>query len=108
RRRSRCLEVPLLADAAIEAPGVEGDDGVGQARAVVRVVLGQLERQVTARSFLAFHLRWIGGLSTREIGAALGLAPAQVRLRQHRVMQVCKRLVGERLDTQYGYRPRAA
>jgi hypothetical protein len=39
------------------------------------------------------YLRWIEGWTTREIAAALGLTPARVRSRDHRMKRKCRSLL---------------
>jgi RNA polymerase sigma-70 factor (ECF subfamily) len=51
----------------------------------VRQVLTQLRQEVSPNNYRLFYLRWIEGRSMEEIGAALGLAPKQVRFRHHRL-----------------------
>jgi len=61
-------------------------------QALVQQVLAELRRQVSACNYRVLHLRWIEGRSNAEIAAALGLAPASVRFRAHRMMQKFRRL----------------
>jgi DNA-directed RNA polymerase specialized sigma24 family protein len=62
----------------------------------VRGVLAELSGRVSACSYQILHLRWIEGRPLPEIAAALGLTPAQVRFRHHRVKQKFRRLFVER------------
>jgi RNA polymerase sigma-70 factor (ECF subfamily) len=71
-------------------PAAEGERR-GQREAVQRV-LAELRRGVSERSYRVLYLRRIEGWTTREVAAALGLTPAQVRSRDHRMKRKCRRL----------------
>jgi hypothetical protein len=91
--------VPLDAQAAVLDPACDSSDeherrGV---RGLVTDVLAELSGRVSASSYQILRLRWIEGRSLPEIAAALGLTPAQVRFRHHRVKQKFRRLVVERI-----------
>jgi hypothetical protein len=58
----------------------------------MRRVLAELRRGVSERSYRVLYLRWVEGWTTREIAAALGLTPAQVRSRDHRMIGKCRSL----------------
>ncbi len=55
---------------------------------VLRDGLARLSR----RQAQVFSLRWLDGLSTREIAAALGLAPATVRVHLHHAARALREL----------------
>jgi RNA polymerase sigma-70 factor (ECF subfamily) len=100
RRRVRHPAMPL--DAEIEAalsdcgsnPAAEHERR--QLRGLVGHVMAELSGRVSASSYQILRLRWIEGRSLPEIAAALGLTPAQVRFRHHRVKQKFRRLFVER------------
>jgi RNA polymerase sigma factor (sigma-70 family) len=51
----------------------------------VHQVLAELRRQASERSYQVLHLRWIEGRAVGQIADILGLTPAQVRFRAHRM-----------------------
>jgi RNA polymerase sigma-70 factor (ECF subfamily) len=58
----------------------------------VHQVLSHLRKRVPACSYRVLHLRWLEGRSVHEVAAALGLTPAQVRLRDYRMKRQFHRL----------------
>lgn len=64
-----------------------------QRRRLVRHVLHDLKREVSATNYRLVHFRWIEGLEVAEVAARLGLTSEQVRYRQHRVKKRLERLL---------------
>jgi RNA polymerase sigma-70 factor (ECF subfamily) len=73
-------------------PAAEGERRSQQE--AVRRVLAALRQRVSERSYRVLYLRWIEGWTTREVAVALGLTPAQVRSRDHRMKGKCRSLFG--------------
>jgi RNA polymerase sigma-70 factor (ECF subfamily) len=100
RRRVRHPTVALDAQAAVldraRDPADEHERRL--VRRLVRDVLAELSGRVSACSYQILRLRWIEGRPLPEIAAHLGLTPAQVRFRHHRVKQKFRRLFLERLN----------
>jgi RNA polymerase sigma-70 factor (ECF subfamily) len=71
-------------------PAAEGERRSQQE--AVRRVLAALRRGVSGRSYRVLYLRWIEGWTTREVAAALGPTPAQVRSSHHRMRRKCRSL----------------
>ena len=97
RRRNRHTSWPLDDNDV----GVPPDPNPGPAaeyerrRTLVEVqrVLAELASQVSPASFQVLYLRWIEGLPTAEVAAALELTPQQVRFRTHRMKQKFRHLL---------------
>jgi DNA-directed RNA polymerase specialized sigma24 family protein len=64
----------------------------------VRSVLVELSGQVSRTSFQVLYLRWIEGLPTAEVAAALELTPQQVRFRTHRMKLKIRRMLERSMD----------
>jgi DNA-directed RNA polymerase specialized sigma24 family protein len=93
RRRARQPVAHLEGEVA--APIDEGGDPAGRTEVLVWAALRELDRRVSRRGFLTFYLRWIKGLPNTRIAALLDMAPAQVRLNQHRVKRVFLSVLSE-------------
>jgi RNA polymerase sigma-70 factor (ECF subfamily) len=102
RRRNRHISRALDDNDA----GVPPDPNPGPAaeyerrRTLVEVqsVLAELASQVSPASFQVLYLRWIEGLPTAEVAAALELTPQQVRFRSHRMKQKVRHLLERSMD----------
>jgi RNA polymerase sigma factor (sigma-70 family) len=85
-----------------EIPGRDSDPAAayeqGLRQGAVRAALAELRARVPEPSFLVLHLRWFEGLSVAEISTLLGMEPAQVRLRHHRMVRRLRRLLPRHLD----------
>ena len=64
----------------------------------IRSVLDELSGQVSPTSFQVLYLRWIEGLPTAEVAAALELTPDQVRFRSHRMKRKFRDLLERSMD----------
>lgn len=56
-------------------------------RNIITGALGRLRKKIPVRSFLILYLRSIRGRSVADVGNALGLSDARVRLYHHRAMK---------------------
>lgn len=56
-------------------------------RALVRQILGELQKRASVCSYRVLYLRWMRGHSVNEVAGALGLTTQQVRFRCHRMLQ---------------------
>jgi RNA polymerase sigma-70 factor (ECF subfamily) len=59
----------------------------------VRRALAALRRVLSACNYRLLHLSWVEGRTVREVAAALGLTPEQVRYRRHRLKQKARALL---------------
>jgi RNA polymerase sigma factor (sigma-70 family) len=88
----------LRSDAADQLTGREPDPPTAfelRSRiALVHEALAELRPHLSQRDYEAFRLRWVDGLSVREIASRLGLTEAQVYSSDHRVKRkLCPLLV---------------
>lgn len=97
RRRKRQAAERIDAGTAATLRSQEVDPASAYERQVqqqsVRRALTQLQRRVSRRSYRVLYLRSIEGQSVAEVAAALGLTPAQVRYRHHRMKRKIRSLI---------------
>lgn len=84
-RDVRAAEAPDADPAAAYERGMMRDE--------VRDALAELSRRVSPTSYRVVYLRWIEGLPTAEVAAALALTPEQVRFRTCRMKQKIRQLL---------------
>ena len=65
---------------------------------LVRDALAELRPQVAQRDFEAFTLRWVDGLSVREIAGRLGMTESQIWSSHHRMRCKLRPLLFRRLN----------
>jgi RNA polymerase sigma-70 factor, ECF subfamily len=68
-----------------------------QLKDLVRKALAELRSQVSQRDYDAFTLRWLEGLSVREVADRLGMTAGQVRTSNHRAGMRLRPLLVRRL-----------
>jgi RNA polymerase sigma factor (sigma-70 family) len=100
-RHNRHLQIGLDEDGmALVDPGPEPGEAWERlwTQARVRTVLQELSAEVSERSYLVLHLRWIEGRTVAETAEALGLTPEQVSFRHHRMKVKFRALCERSLD----------
>ncbi len=104
RHAARRAAGPLSADDAATLPGGGDDPSEAfdreRAREQARAVLEEFRSGVSEANYRIIHLRWIEGRTVAEVAAALGLTPARVRARHHRLMGRLRVLAGRRGEGQ--------
>jgi RNA polymerase sigma factor (sigma-70 family) len=102
RRTIRHAAVSLPPEVANLLQGREEDPATEYERnqrcAEVQYMLAELRRSVSERNYAVLHLHWIEGHPVAEVAAALGLTPAQVWVREHRLKRKLQRLFRQHLS----------
>jgi RNA polymerase sigma-70 factor (ECF subfamily) len=95
RRELPCpqRELERAADRRLSDSSREPDENQCWKEAMIETAIAGLRGRVPEISLRLLELRLLEGRSTAEAAAELGLAPEQVRYRQHRAMEKLKRLV---------------
>jgi RNA polymerase sigma factor (sigma-70 family) len=93
---------PLTPTLAGSLPGRDEDPAARQERddglRTFRSILVRVRARISPCSDQILRLRWFEGLPLDEIAALLGLTPAQVRYRHHRVLRRLRALLDARVD----------
>lgn len=100
-RRGRITQHLTPVEAA-NLPGRDEDPATRQERDDrLRTIHGMLTRvrpRISPCSYRILHLRWFEGRPLDEIATLLGISPAQVRFRHHRVLRRLRGLLEPRAD----------
>ena len=101
RRRNRFTKL-LSAKTAADLGSRETDPSEAFDRQwtvdLVRASLNEVRSQLAERDYQAFTLKWIEGLSVREVGRRLGMTEAQIWSSHHRTLQRLRPLLLRRLN----------
>jgi RNA polymerase sigma factor (sigma-70 family) len=97
RRGSRHPAKPLRSETAAELCGQDEDPAAACERqcqqAAVRRGLDELQHRVSELSFQVLRLRWLEGRTVQETATCLGLTPAKVWAREHRMKRKLRALL---------------
>ena len=66
---------------------------------LVREALTEIRPHVAQRDYDAFTLRWVEGLSVKEIAERLGMAESQIWSSHHRLSLKLRPILAHRLNT---------
>jgi RNA polymerase sigma factor (sigma-70 family) len=102
RRRNRHVSETLEFNESIAPmdpePGPDAKYERRQTLAQVQRILLELSGKVSQTNFQVLYLRWMEGLPTAEVAAALELTPEQVRFRSHRMKRKFRELLEQSME----------